>query len=168
MAGLVKGAAQRKGQTQVWESVASGSLGSRDGTHNRPHMPGSLLPTARPAMPLCPGEQGRALWESESLLGQPGGLREELGPSHVFKGLGRPCGKSCRGGRWPGPAVAVWLRSGCWFFGVEVVGSSSLQVGFLQVRPAGALWLWLQRVGSCCRGSSTGLRGSVVKARGLS
>lgn len=42
-----------------------------------------------------------------------------------FKGLGRPCGKSHRGGRWPGLAVAVWSGSGCWLLGGGAAGSSS-------------------------------------------
>lgn len=45
MAGLVcVGGEQRKGWTQAWESVASGSLGSREGRHNPLHMPGPPLP----------------------------------------------------------------------------------------------------------------------------
>ena len=53
----VSGAAQRKGRTQAWELVASGSLGSREGSHNPPHMAGPLLPASRPVMPLCQGSR---------------------------------------------------------------------------------------------------------------
>lgn len=51
------GAAQRKGRTQAWELVTSGSLGSREGSHNPLHMPGPLLPASRPVMPLCQGSR---------------------------------------------------------------------------------------------------------------
>ena len=52
MAGLVcvGGRAERKGWTQAWESVASRSLGSREGSHNPLHMPGPLLPASRPCV----------------------------------------------------------------------------------------------------------------------
>ena len=92
MAGLVcvGGRAERKGWTQAWESVASRSLGSREGSHNPLHMPGPLLPASRPARPLRQGEQVRALWDSESLLGQPGGLREELGAVMGLRAWGGP------------------------------------------------------------------------------